>query len=594
MLSEMTILYVEDEIDILEEVEDFLSLRCKKVYTAINGEKGLAIYKEKRPDLVLTDVTMPKMDGISMAREIRNINEDTPIVLMTALSDLKTFVDAINIGIDGYIGKPVNIEQLTKTLDKVSKNIYSKRLLLSEQQLLAEYKGAVDEGALVSKTDINGIITYANESFINISGYSKDELIGSEHSIVRHPDTQASVFENMWKTLKDKQVWKGSYKNLKKDGSSYYISAVVMPILDANGEISEFLALRQDITELEEYREILEKQLDSSHDNLIEKILLLKEYESAIEASNAYTRTDTDGIIRYVNDTFSQISGYEKDELIGKTHQTMRHPDTQDSFYKTMWSTISAGDTWKDIICNKRKDGTNFYFDTTIVPIVDSNDNIIEYMSINHDITKEVTLNNEIINTQREIVNTMGTICETRSKETGNHVKRVAEYSYILALKSGLSEEESELIKMASPMHDIGKVAIPDAILNKPGKLTFEEFEIMKEHAKLGYEMLQGSDREIIKAAAIVAHEHHEKYNGTGYPNKKSGEEIHIYGRITAIADVFDALGSDRVYKKGWELEKILGLLREESGVHFDPKLIDVFFDNLDLFIDIRDRYKDA
>ncbi|WP_229855096.1 HD-GYP domain-containing protein [Candidatus Sulfurimonas marisnigri] len=139
----------------------------------------------------------------------------------------------------------------------------------------------------------------------------------------------------------------------------------------------------------------------------------------------------------------------------------------------------------------------------------------------------------------------MGSITETRSKETGKHVKRVAAYSELLALKAGLSTAEAKLLRLCSPMHNIGKVAIPDNILNKPGKLTDSEFTIMKTHAKLGYEMLEHSNRDILKAAAIVAHEHHEKYDGSGYPRKLKGEEIHIYGQITAVADVFDALGSD-------------------------------------------------
>ncbi len=188
----------------------------------------------------------------------------------------------------------------------------------------------------------------------------------------------------------------------------------------------------------------------------------------------------------------------------------------------------------------------------------------------------------------------MGAIGETRSKETGNHVRRVAEYSKLLALKYGMKEEEAELLKQASPMHDIGKVGIPDNILNKPGKLTFEEFEKMKEHTKIGYEMLKSSNRSIIKTAAIVAIEHHEKYDGTGYPNNIKGENIHIYGRITSVADVFDALGSDRCYKKAWDDEKIFNLLKEERGKQFDPKLIDIFFENLDIFLEIRDKYKDT
>lgn len=199
----------------------------------------------------------------------------------------------------------------------------------------------------------------------------------------------------------------------------------------------------------------------------------------------------------------------------------------------------------------------------------------------------------EIEATQREVIITMGTICETRSRETGNHVRRVAEYSALLADLAGYSEREQELLRIASPMHDIGKVAIADEILNKPGKYTPEEFEVMKAHTTLGYEMLRGSNREIIQAAAIVAHQHHEKYDGSGYPQGLSGEAIHLYGRITAIADVFDALGSDRVYKKAWPLSEILEFFREQSGSHFDPALVTLFFDHLDRFLQIRERFKD-
>ena len=200
----------------------------------------------------------------------------------------------------------------------------------------------------------------------------------------------------------------------------------------------------------------------------------------------------------------------------------------------------------------------------------------------------------EIEETQREIVLLMGEVGESRSKETGNHVKRVAEYSKLLALLIGMSEEEASLLKEASPMHDIGKVAIPDSILKKPGKLTEEEFDVMKSHTDVGYGILNRSQRKIIKSASIVAYEHHEKYNGKGYPRGIAGENIHIYGRITAVADVFDALGSDRCYKAAWELDRILNLFKEERGQHFCPVVIDAFLNNLDKFIAIRDKHQDV
>ena len=213
---------------------------------------------------------------------------------------------------------------------------------------------------------------------------------------------------------------------------------------------------------------------------------------------------------------------------------------------------------------------------------------------VQNSLVEITTLNKEIEDTQREVIFTMGAIGESRSKETGNHVKRVAQYSKTLALLYGLDEQEANLIKEASPMHDIGKVAIPDHILNKPGKLTKEEFAIMKTHAQIGYDMLKHSNRPILKTAAIIAHQHHEKYNGTGYPRGLRGDEIHIYGAITAIVDVFDALGSDRVYKKAWPLPKILKLFEEEKGKHFHPHLTQIFLDNIDKFIKIKDQYQDC
>lgn len=208
---------------------------------------------------------------------------------------------------------------------------------------------------------------------------------------------------------------------------------------------------------------------------------------------------------------------------------------------------------------------------------------------------EEITaLNKEIEDTQREVVFTMGSIGESRSKETGNHVKRVAEYSKLFAVYYGLDENEAEMLRQASPMHDIGKVAIPDAVLNKPGRFDEEERRIMDTHAALGYDMLKHSGRELLLMAATVAYEHHEKWDGSGYPRGLSGEAIHIYGRITALADVFDALGSARVYKKAWEDEQIFTLFKEERGKHFDPSLIDIFFNHLDEFLMIREHLRDT
>jgi HD-GYP domain-containing protein (c-di-GMP phosphodiesterase class II) len=208
-------------------------------------------------------------------------------------------------------------------------------------------------------------------------------------------------------------------------------------------------------------------------------------------------------------------------------------------------------------------------------------------------------LNQEVEATQLELVHMLGEAGESRSRETGNHVKRVGEFAFVLARAKGLNPSECELIRLAAPLHDLGKVAIPDAILNKPGKLTEEEFEIMKHHAKIGYEILVKSPRKILNAAAVIAYQHQEKFNGTGYPQKLAGraEEhengIHLWARIAAIADVFDALSHDRCYKKAWPIEKVHSFFLEERCEHFDPELVDLLFANWAVFLNIMNEFKD-
>lgn len=206
---------------------------------------------------------------------------------------------------------------------------------------------------------------------------------------------------------------------------------------------------------------------------------------------------------------------------------------------------------------------------------------------------RSMLLLEEIDATQKELIHIMSIVGESRSEETGNHVKRVAAYTKLLAELHGMEREEAVLLSEASPMHDIGKIAIPDYILNKPGPLDNEEWEIMKTHAQLGYTMLKGSTRKLLKTAATVAYEHHERYNGEGYPRGLKGEEIHIYGRIVALVDVLDALSAKRVYKEAWAQEDIYKHILQEKGKHFDPVLVDLMMENKEKFMEIGKMYKD-
>ncbi|MDA3900497.1 MAG: DUF3369 domain-containing protein [Spirochaetes bacterium] len=199
-----------------------------------------------------------------------------------------------------------------------------------------------------------------------------------------------------------------------------------------------------------------------------------------------------------------------------------------------------------------------------------------------------IYLTQELEESQKEMMFIMGEIAESRSQETHWHVKRVGEYCKLIALLSGMEEEEAETLKVASSMHDIGKIAIPDNILLKPARFEEHEFEVMKNHADLGSNILKISSRSLLQRAAIIAQQHHERYDGKGYPEKLKGDEIHQDARITAVADVFDALSTDRIYRKAWPMDMVIEKMRKERGRHFDPVFIDILLNNIDQFLSIR------
>jgi putative two-component system response regulator len=193
--------------------------------------------------------------------------------------------------------------------------------------------------------------------------------------------------------------------------------------------------------------------------------------------------------------------------------------------------------------------------------------------------------------TETDIISILGRASEFRDTDTGNHLTRMSLYSELLAKKAGLSENEQELILLASPMHDVGKIGIPDEILLKPGKLDPQEFEQMKTHSQIGYDILSSKRTPLLEVAKTIALTHHEKWDGSGYPNALKGEEIHIYGRICAIADVFDALTSVRPYKKSLSHDETLKIMTEGRGIHFDPTLLDLFIDSIEEALKIKSKF---
>jgi len=199
----------------------------------------------------------------------------------------------------------------------------------------------------------------------------------------------------------------------------------------------------------------------------------------------------------------------------------------------------------------------------------------------------------ELEDTRLEVVHRLGRAAEYKDNETGMHVVRMSKIAHLLAVALGMSDEDAKLLLHASPMHDIGKIGIPDGVLLKPGKLDPDEWEVMKTHSQIGAEILGDHPSPLMQMARLVALTHHEKWDGSGYPKGLKGEDIPLVGRITALADVFDALTSQRPYKKAWPVEDAVQLIRDNSGKHFDPKLVEVFLDKLPEIQAICERYRE-
>lgn len=346
------------------------------------------------------------------------------------------------------------------------------------------------------------------------------------------------------------------------------------------------MSIGDDVSELFRYRDLLEIELDQNRQNLAETLYALEQYQAALQVGTAVCQMSLEGKILKANETFCTLLEHTKKSILEMSECAICQ--SEGFHIDGVISILEAKNIFKKEFRYRTRSDRVKTFDSTFVPIRNISGNIVEILSMHHNITDLLELNQEIIDTQHEFLLTLGEVAENKSEETGKHVVRVAAYSRFLAEKYGLSNDAVDMLEMVAPMHDIGKIAIPDAILHKPGKLDAQEMEKMKEHAIKGYQMFSHSTRPVMKYAAMVALQHHERYDGSGYPQGLRGEEIDIAGRIVAIADVFDSLGSERVYKKAWKIEDIVSYFERERGKHFDPQLVDIVLNNLEEILIIK------
>jgi len=343
------------------------------------------------------------------------------------------------------------------------------------------------------------------------------------------------------------------------------------------------------------YKDILAVSIDDNEQNLMlleafaDQIeLKVKSFLDPIEALDFIVNNEID--IIFTDYMMPQLNGLELIEKFRETNNSTPIIMITAAGENARADALKVGAT--DFL-NKPLDLPDFIVRTK--NLLSLRDAQIQLSNRAKQLEKEVAIATQnLVKREHESLVILGKTAEFKDPETANHIERVSHYSKLLAKKYGLCEDMQDIIYYASPFHDIGKVGIKDHILLKPGKLSDDEYAIMKTHATIGYEILQNSESKYLKMGASIAISHHERFDGTGYPYNLKGQNIPIEGRIVAIADVFDALVSHRPYKTAWSFESALNLLQEESGKHFDPELVNLFIANIEEIKEIYNNFQES
>jgi PAS domain S-box-containing protein len=283
LLKQLRVLYVEDDEKIRESLASLFEKLFLDVIIAIDGKDGFekfqsAYASDLNIDVVISDITMPVMDGIEMLKLIKEIDSNVPFVLTTAYSDVHYFKEAIKLNVTHYAIKPINIKQVTLHIQEICAVKFQEKAVEKKQKELEEYLNAIDQVALISKTDTEGIITYANETFCEVSGYKEEELIGHPHSIVRHPEVPTRTFKDLWETISSGRIWKSRLKNLSKNKESYHVNTTIIPIYDKyDDKINEYISIRFLTTQEEEEKRAFKKQVIKNMGDIKKEFNDLKE-----------------------------------------------------------------------------------------------------------------------------------------------------------------------------------------------------------------------------------------------------------------------------------------------------------------------------
>ncbi|HEX5901330.1 MAG TPA: HD domain-containing phosphohydrolase, partial [Solirubrobacteraceae bacterium] len=573
--SPAAVLVVDDNAGKRLAVRQMLAPLGHAVVEADSGRAAVLAVTQQSFAVILMDVSMPILDGYQTAKLIRERSESasTPIIFLTAYGrDETETASAYASGAVDFIFTPVLAAVLRAKVAAFIHLFVQSRELQRSLESITALNGALHDSEAHTRAVLQnvadgivtagetGLIESFNRSAQRLFGYKEFEVIGQPLRLVIAPNADDAASE----------LATTEAVGRRKDGSCFPME-INTSLVNIGERMLTIGCIRDISARNEQVERERERQNTLRRDALRDRLA----FEAAPIGGIITAR---DGTIERVNQAMCDMTGYTADELIGTPCSELAHQDERQHGSVVVDALLSGrSDTERFDQRYLHRSGRIIEARVALTTICDEHDEVAQLFGQIEDVTEARRTSRELEEAQFEMLTRLAAAAEFRDDDTGQHTRRVGDLSVTIAQHLELPEAEIELIRLAAPLHDLGKIAIPDAILGKPGELTVEEYDRMKAHTTIGAEMLDGSPFALLQMAEQIALTHHEKWDGSGYPGGLAGDAIPIAGRIVAVADVFDALTHSRPYKAAWSTADAIAEIESQSGRHFDPRVLEAF-----------------
>jgi PAS domain S-box-containing protein len=572
----LRVLIVEDsEDDMLLIIRELEKGGYNPVYERVDTSAAMSnALKEKQWDIILCDYKMPQFSAPSAIALLKKTNIDIPILIISGKIGEDTASECMRLGARDYIMKGTlsrlcpAISREIGEADSRNKRKQTEQTLLQSEEKYRTILENIEDGYY--EVDLAGNFTFFNTSMCRILGYSKEKMMGMNNQQYTDKEGAKKLFQAFNRVYKTGDPAKEfDWQIIRKDGTKRHIEASVSLLKDLSGKPIGFRGVVRDITERKQTEKAL-RENEAKYRHLVE------------DAQEGIFQSTAEGRHLTVNQAFANILGYESPEEVMATitdiaHQVYVHPEDRTKILQAIEKEGSVKGYEAEFY---RRDGKKTWVSISMHAVRDDQGNLLYYQGIDQDITDRKKMERERQENMERLrrslgatINAMAVTVETRDPYTAGHQRRVADLARAIAAEMKLTNEQIDGIRMASMIHDIGKISIPSEILAKPTKLTELEFNLIKTHSQSGYNILK--DIDFLWPVAQMILEHHERINGSGYPNGLKGDQILLESQILAIADVVEAISSHRPYRPAFGINIALDEITKNRGILYNPIVVD-------------------